>query len=1024
MMRHGLRILVCLLVVAVAGAQHAAGAQAQKKADPKKAPSKTSTNKPPLVAPIKAPVGPPPPASAAQPTGPTPQSVFDEAEDLYRSGDWEKALKAFQAFETKYPYSGARPVSQYYQGWCYFNLKRHDEAVKVLTRLVMNYKEAPIVPEATLKLAECYREQKDFKAATQLYRNFQEKHKDSAFLPQAMMGEAWVLYKSNNRDAAKKAINEVSRKYAHNPQAVLDATFLLGQILTDEKKFNEARDLFRRIAEQSNNPSATAALYSLADSFYEAKNYADAIKYFKRVQSKTALLANIAAQIESLVAQRSERLRASSDLGTIPSQIQQLQTLANQVNQREDLRAVALFRIANCYQELKRPEEASIVYRTLIEKYPKQKTTEFSMFGLIQSLIESKRLAEANVVTEQFKKQFPESKMLESAGFMQAISIFSTGDFKDALQRFENFLTTCKDPQMIESTEFYIAGCHYGLEAYPKAAELFNAFLKKYPNSTLAPDVLFRLGRASFELAQRAKKTEEIKQLLGNAIQYYEQVRSKFPKYENLPEVIFQLGYLYSYYGAHNEPTAYAKAVSAFTDFVQKWPSQQSPSGRPLAPEAWYQIARANLAARQFDKAIEAYHQITENYPDNDLAPHAALEAGSAYYDLKKPAEGLAALRAYVERYPTHVKIGDVLFAIGAQLEATEPVETKAIYKDIVERTTKAEGANRDAWLNPAIEAQRRLINFYEKDNDIKTAVADCEAFLAHFADESIAVREIFARLSALYRKAKLVTEGYAEFDKLAQQNAKNPAFRIAAATGSIELALSEKDYPRAATAATKLLQDPEKDRLPAVTYVALGNTFLKTDKPDLARDVFRKVLTLYPNDKNAVPLANLGLGQALLSLKDFAGAETAFNKQMPADLADAAPEALLGLAKIYEEKGRNKAAADPINVKAVEFYELTAKSGRRDLKNEAFYRLGMFLFNHNEKKAALPFLMQLFAAAEPMAEEGTFRTAQCHEALGNLSAALTACKIYVRRYPNGKFKVEANNKIGELTPKVQPTAP
>ncbi|MCX7887449.1 MAG: tetratricopeptide repeat protein, partial [Verrucomicrobiae bacterium] len=350
--------------------------------------------------------------------------------------------------------------------------------------------------------------------------------------------------------------------------------------------------------------------------------------------------------------------------------------------------------------------------------------------------------------------------------------------------------------------------------------------------------------------------------------------------------------------------------------------------------------------------------------------------------------------------------------------------EAKRAYKELVERTAKAEGENRTAWLNPTIEAQRRLVNLYENSNEIEVAVRDCESFLERFANEPVAVREVVARLAALYRKAKLINEGYATLERLGERYQQNPAFRVATATGIIELALSEKDYSRAATVAAKLLEDPEKDRFPAVTYVALGNTFLKTDKPEQARDVFRKVLSLYPNDKNATQLAYLGLGQALLALKDYDGAEDAFNKQMPQNLAEAAPEAIIGLARIYEEKGRTKDPKDPINVKAVEYYQLAAKSGRRDLKNEAFYRLGNFFFNLKDYKAALPFLMQLFAAPEPMAEEASFRTAQCHEALGNPSAALSAYKIYVRRYPNGKFALEANRKIGELTPKAQASAP
>ncbi|MBM3860394.1 MAG: tetratricopeptide repeat protein, partial [Verrucomicrobia bacterium] len=441
MIRHGLRILVAMLALAFAGAFPSSAAE--KKPDPKKTPAKAPAANPPMVAPTKAAL--PAPPAAPQSGALTPQAAFDQAEDLYRSGDWPAALKAFQDFDKKFPYSGARPIGQYYQGWCYFNLKRYDEAIKILNGMITNYKEAPIVPEAILKLAECYREKRDFKQATQWYRTFQEKYKDNPFLPQAIIGEAWVLYKNDNREAAKKIITAVGQQYANNAQAILDATFLLGQILTDEKKFNEARALFRRIAEQSNNPSATAALYQMADSFYEAKNYTDAIKYFKRVQSKSALLANIATQIEPLITRRNELLRAGADIGIVTSQIQQLQTLASQINKREDLRAVALFRIANCYQELRKPEQATVVYRALIEKYPTEKTTEYSLYGLIQALTESKRLTEANAATEQFKKQFPQSKMLDSAGFLQAVSIFGTGDYKDALERFRKFLTTCKD---------------------------------------------------------------------------------------------------------------------------------------------------------------------------------------------------------------------------------------------------------------------------------------------------------------------------------------------------------------------------------------------------------------------------------------------------------------------------------------------------------------------------------------------------------------------------------------------------
>src|SRR5207245_2528003 len=158
-----------------------------------------------------------------------------------------------------------------------FNLKRFAEAANMFEKLIKGYPTAPIVPEATLKQAECYRELGNFAKAAELYRKFQTQYAKNALIPQAMLGEAWVLFKQKKTDAAKAIVQKMEAAAGQDASSKLDALFLLGQILTDEKNFDAARGVYKQIAGLRGNPRATEGLFLAAEAMFDAKRYADAI---------------------------------------------------------------------------------------------------------------------------------------------------------------------------------------------------------------------------------------------------------------------------------------------------------------------------------------------------------------------------------------------------------------------------------------------------------------------------------------------------------------------------------------------------------------------------------------------------------------------------------------------------------------------------------------------------------------------------------------------------------------------------
>lgn len=946
-------------------------------------------------------------AAAQEPARSITEQAFDAAEQLYHDGKWAEALAAFQKFETTYRFSTGVPRAIYYQGWCWFSMKRFDQAVSTFERLIKTFPDHEIAPQAMLKQAEVYREMNDFTRAAALYRAFRAKHPRHELLAQAMIGEAWALYKQNDLANAKTILQTVRTQFADDPTASLDALFLLGQILSSQKDYEAARAVYRQIAAQRANPRATEGLFLAGETMFEAKRYAEAITYYKRVQSRAALLQNIQAEIRQLEAQRPEYLKQGA-VWLYQARMEPLRQLHEKFRQGPELRSSALFRIANCYQALGRPEEASVVYRHLLNVFPQDKLAEQTLFGLIQTLTERKQFEQAEQQVALFKQKYPRSKLLDAASFVQAESLFGSGQFQKALQLYQKFLTSTKDADLIETTHYRIAACYLGLGQLDRARDAFASFLQRHRASRLIPDALFRLGRIHFELSQRASEAQIIQSNLTAAAQYFEQLRANHAASELLPEVTFQLGYLYSYLGAY-EPANHQKAVAGFRDFTSRWPQH------PLAPEATYQTARNQLALGQFDEAAAAYRQLVDRHPDSPLAPFSAYEIAGVYSSANKPAEMIAALRDYVKRYPHHIRVGDALYAIGSQLENLGKTdEAIPVYRELISRALSATSRT-DELQNAAIAGQLRIAALLEQRGEVAKAVLDCEGFLAKFSHEPVAVRAMITQIASLYRKAKMFTEAYAKLDQLATQYQQNATVRIAAASGSIELALDEGDLQRAYAGAVKLLADPERDRLPAPSYIAIGNTLLKRGEYAQARDIFDKALSLYGDDARTAPRAQLGLGQAHLELGRFDLAETAFNQIIAADPQNAIrPEADLGLARVYEATNRPR--------EAVELYNKVMGAARGETAAQAAFRLARMTFAQKDYKLALAYYLRVaLMSGGDMGEEAAYRAAQCHEGLNNIEGARSAYQSYLRRFPSGKFAAEARDRLGALpAPKPQ----
>ncbi|NQU12487.1 tetratricopeptide repeat protein, partial [bacterium] len=629
-------------------------------------------------------------AVAQEPAKSESQKAFEAAQALYDAGQWDRALAAFRQFETNYAYSMLREQAVFFEGWCYYSQKKYDLAAQEFGRVRQTFARGRMAPAATLKEAESWREMKEFDKSLGVYREFQRIWPEDDLTPQSILGESWTLYKrwmfereqdkekeGNPRDIAraKELTLLVREKYKQNFAARMDSLFLLGQLYNAEENFAEARKTYEEIRSMRNNPRATEALFLAAEALYDSKQFDEAIRNYQRVKSKDALLEEIRFQIATL---RSELPRHPERRNSILAAINEQQTFGNQVTGQQNLRPLALFRTANSYQELSRPEEACIVYRHFLRLYPEDQLAKQAHFGLTQALTAAGRPAEAERELDSFKKKYGGQEgagdFVQSALFLKAKALFDTGKYQEAQRAFREFLETKPEARLKETAKFYIAGCDYGLENYEAARDMFAKFLADHPESGLAPDAQFRLARSYFELSQRAEQPEVRQENLTQAADQFEAYRTKHGTAELLPEAVFQLGYLYGYLGEF-DTNNFTKAIGAFREFVEKWPDRTTPNGTLLAPEALYQVGTSQLALGDTDAAAATFQEVIDKYPDTPLAPAASFDIGRAYAIAGKSEELVAALRAFVARYPDHALVPRALLAMGDDLLGRNEIE-------------------------------------------------------------------------------------------------------------------------------------------------------------------------------------------------------------------------------------------------------------------------------------------------------------------------------------------------------------
>ena len=94
--------------------------------------------------------------------------ILERAEQLYRSGDYEAALKAYETYLFHYPRQRSAPEAINRQGEIYVILGKTEKAKSAYQRIIEEYPDSPHIINAMLGLIRSFIQEGDYQQAVRI----------------------------------------------------------------------------------------------------------------------------------------------------------------------------------------------------------------------------------------------------------------------------------------------------------------------------------------------------------------------------------------------------------------------------------------------------------------------------------------------------------------------------------------------------------------------------------------------------------------------------------------------------------------------------------------------------------------------------------------------------------------------------------------------------------------------------------------------------------------------------------------
>ncbi len=212
------------------------------------------------------------------------QLFFKKGEINYSMQDFAKAKTSYSEFIANYPKSKLLPDAYFWLGKSAENLNQNQEAIFNFKKVFNSFPNTEAGAGAVLEIGNIYMAENNFDDAVAIYNEAYDKMKQSPRLAEIIFMKGSALSNKGDIKGATDSFEEVIQYYPNTIFAA-KAKFEIGAIEMAAGRYDNADNYFQDLANSRSDDLGAKAQYYLGLSFFEQKNYNEAISAFVRVRT-------------------------------------------------------------------------------------------------------------------------------------------------------------------------------------------------------------------------------------------------------------------------------------------------------------------------------------------------------------------------------------------------------------------------------------------------------------------------------------------------------------------------------------------------------------------------------------------------------------------------------------------------------------------------------------------------------------------------------------------------------------------
>ena len=555
---------------------------------------------------------------------------FEAARNYQQADQRDAARQAYETYVTRAPSAERADEALFEVGRLYYQSGAYDDAGAAMQRLLRSYAGSDERGRAHLVLGNVALQRSNMDQALDAFDQASALGAAPDSIRDAIeFQQAWSLYESRQYQQAADAFMRVHRSGRLDQRD--EALFWAGESLFQAEQYPASRARLQRYIETApNGPSAPAARYTVAWSYFKQEQFANAAAAFERFlntyDADTRIPYRADAQLrlgDSYFAQGRyddalDAYGAVASTGRDYALFQQGETYALQDRFDEAIRTFdtliadypesrwrpeALYRRGGVYFQMQDYESARASYAQLLEAYPDHPRVPRTQYGIGDAYFNMGNLDAAVTAYRTVLEQYPNSNVFADAAASIQYAFVVQDDPAGARDLINTIADQIEDPERSDALRFRIAEATYQSGDVEAAMQQLRRFVRVAATETYLPEAYFLLGRGYADQRQQSE-----------ARTFFEQLISNYPAHPRVPEAALRLGEIY----AQNE--AYADALNAY---MQAGDHPEAPTD--VVARARYGEAMALLQQGRADQSEQLLRQIVRAQESDRLVASARL---------------------------------------------------------------------------------------------------------------------------------------------------------------------------------------------------------------------------------------------------------------------------------------------------------------------------------------------------------------------------------------------------------------